>query len=386
MATSDNDAVKDAKNAPTKKKLTRQATKDSTMLEKELEEERKRNASLMIKLKKAKANKRIEKAMGDDSLVGLHSTMRENDSVTAQNSILMTSMSNLSFASLQVPECKPVEGEEDVDKKSYEQWRQLLEASMQLAGVVDEATKMNIFRIKAGHKLLDVLDGTVSSADSPDITTFPYSNATHRLGSFFNSRDYAFMQRQKLRSLIQQSGETDMKYVKRVIAVAKLCDYADANLAEQVADTIQTHAMNRKVREIGRKILRKGGSLSDLLEKVRAAEMEQLNEDMFAATHGTPRAEIAAVTHGQPRGQSPNQNTNALKYHFNTQPRYFGNFRSSRGGRGFDRREFTKNIVQCWRCLSKQHHPSQCHAMDKICHNCGQKGHLVRVCRLCRAQ
>ncbi|XP_062542435.1 uncharacterized protein LOC134210402 [Armigeres subalbatus] len=110
--------------------------------------------------------------------------------------------------------------------------------------------------------------------------------------------------------------------------------------------------------------------------------MEQLIEDMFAATHGTPRAEIAAVTHGQPRGQSPNQNTNALKYHFNTQPRYFGNFRGSRGGRGFGRREFTKNIVQCWRCLSKQHHPSQCHAMDKICHNCGQKGHLVRVCRM----
>lgn len=355
------------------------------MLAKELEEERKRNASLVLKLKKARANnKQAEKSLDERSFVRLHSTMREDCSDSAQNSVLMSSMSNLSFASLQVPECKPDDGEEEVDRKSYEQWKKMLEASMQLAGVVDETTKMNIFRIKAGHKLLDVLDGTVSSAESPDISHFPYSNAIHRLGAYFGSRDYTFMQRQKLRSLTQQSGEMDVKYVKRVIAVAKLCDYEDANVAEQVADTIQAHAMNRRVREIGRKILRKGGSLADLLEKVRAAEMEQLNEEVFAKNHGSAQAEVAAVAYGRPRSsQASSYGVNPTRYQSNMQPRYFGNTRGKRGGRGFGRREFTRNVpkrIECWRCLSKQHDESKCFAMNKICRNCERMGHYERAC------
>lgn len=351
----------------------------------ELEEERKRSASLLMKLKKAKSNNRLsERSTEEGSFVRLHSTMREDRSDSPQNSVLMSSMTNLSFASLQVPECKPVDGEEEIDRKSYEQWKQMLEASMQLAGVVDETTKMNIFRIKAGYKLLDVLDGTVSSAESPDISLFPYSNAIHRLGAFYGSRDYTFMQRQKLRSLTQQPGEMDVKYVKRVIAVAKLCDYDEANVAEQVADTIQAHAMNRRVREIGRKILRKGGSLADLLEKVRAAEMEQRNEEVFAKNHGSVQAEVAAVAYGQPSGsRASNYNVNPARYQSNTRPRYFGNTRGRRGGRGFGRQESTRNVtphVECWRCLSRLHLAKDCYLADSSCHLCRRKGHIARAC------
>lgn len=126
------------------RKATRSSAKDPNVLAQELEEERKRNASLLAKLKKAKtSNKLLEKSMNERSFVRLHSTMNNEHSADDNNSILMASMSNLSFASLQVPECKPIDGEDEIDCKSYEQWKHILEASMQLAGVVDEATKMN---------------------------------------------------------------------------------------------------------------------------------------------------------------------------------------------------------------------------------------------------
>nr|XP_029713712.1 uncharacterized protein LOC115257882 [Aedes albopictus] len=385
MASPDNGGVKDSKNAPQKKKMTRQTAKDPTVLLKELDEERKRNASLMIKLKKARANnKLLEQSMEDGSFVRMHSTMRDDSSQNGQHSMIMSSMSNLSFASLQVPECKPIEGEEEIDRKSYEQWKQTLEASMQLAGVTDETTKINIFRIKAGHKLLDVLESTVSNAESPDIVVNPYSNAVHRLSTFYGSRDYMFMQRQKLRSLAQKPGESDVKYVKRVISAAKLCDFGDANVAEQVADTIQCHALNRQVRDAGRKILRKRVTLVDLLEKVRAIEMENLNEEIFAKSHGPAQAKIAAVAYGEQRGsQSVNHRFGPSSYQQNQQPRFFGNGTGGRRGRGSSRREFIRSATsrtECWRCLSRQHQPSSCHAIEKVCRNCQKKGHIERAC------
>lgn len=90
------------------RKATRSSAKDPNVLAQELEEERKRNASLLAKLKKAKtSNKLLEKSMNERSF--------------DNNSVLMASMSNLSFASLQVPECKPIDGEDEIDRKSYEQ-------------------------------------------------------------------------------------------------------------------------------------------------------------------------------------------------------------------------------------------------------------------------
>lgn len=184
-----------------------------------------------------------------------NSTMR-----VADESSFLTSMS---FASLQVGECKPSEGEEEVDRKSFERWRSVLESGMDLAGITDEKMRASIFTIKAGVKLLVVLENS-SSTGAPDERLFPYSNMMHRLSKYFGSRDYTLTQRQKLRSMTQGTDESDLKYVRRVIMVAKLCAYNSEQLLETVVDVIQNHALNQKVREAGRKIARKGGSLQDL--------------------------------------------------------------------------------------------------------------------------
>lgn len=365
--------------------MTRAATRE-TELAKELEEERKLSSSLRSKLKKARSDKKErDKSFPDGSFVRLHSTMREDNSTNEQHSTLMASMSNLSFASLQVPECKPDDDEEDIDRKTYEKWKDLLQASMHLAGVSDEITKINIFKIKAGSKLMDILEGTASSSDAPDARTAPYSNAIHRLDAFFGSRDYLFMQRQKLRSLTQRANETDYKYVKRVVAVAKLCDFDESSLLEHVADAIQGHATNIKVRETARKFLRKGGQLGELLDEVKALEMDQMNEEIYKRNHqqALQQMEVAAVAGGKPRNEY--FNNNRLGNQRNDQ-RFGGNWKADRGrgGKRYVRQDHVKETksqqAKCWRCLSFKHPADACWAIKQSCYKCNRTGHAARAC------
>ncbi|XP_062541824.1 uncharacterized protein LOC134209812 [Armigeres subalbatus] len=236
----------------------------------ELKAERERNAVLTSKLKKMKARNRElinSKVSGPSPRYSRIQSTNTSDNQQTENESLSASMNNLSFATLNVPECKPLNDEDEIDKRSFETWRTLLEASMQLVGVTNERIKMSIFQIKAGPKLLDILENTSSSCSSASFDISPYSNAMDRLRDYFGSRDYTLLQRQKLRSLTQMIGESDVKYVKRVINLTKLCDYNESQTLENVADVIQSHALNLNVRELGRKVLRKGGTIPALLEK-----------------------------------------------------------------------------------------------------------------------
>lgn len=347
---------------------------------------KKRSASLSVKLKQTQTEKRrLERSisMGQSSFTQKHSTMTEDHFSKDNDSSLMSSMNNLSFASLNVSECKPVDGEEEIDKKSFVQWKELLEASMQLVEVTDEDTQMRIFKIKAGTKLLDVLYGTTTSSKDPNPDSEPYSNAMSRLQNYFGSRDYLLMQRQKLRSMYQEPAEADMKYVKRIIAAAKLCDFEDEQLLENVCHIIQSHATNSKIREIGRKVLRKGGTLVILLDKIRVQEVERINEEIYLKNHQVRQVEVAAVSYGQTvkeYGKPSNRFMNA------TDQRTPGTWQSFRGRGGFSRQGTMRNTNRtrgaCWRCTSRYHSATECFAMQKVCHNCNKKGHLERACQL----
>lgn len=284
-----------------------------------------------------------------------NSTMRAPD-----ESSIVTSMS---FASLQIGECKPSEGQDEVDKRTFEQWRDILEAAMTFAGITDEAAKASIFKMKAGVKLIDVLENT-PNVDTPDKTIAPYSNIMRRLRDYYGSRDYTLLQRQKLRAMVQESNESDLKYVKRLAAVAKLCAYSNEQLIETVTDVIQAHALNQKVREAGRKVARKGGSIQELLDKVRVAEIEKQAEDIFSKNHpSNASVEVNAVSAMSTRPRFGRGNGNAR-----------GRFPRTRGGgRSSDR-------PICWRCTSKFHRHYECYAIDKICRACQVKGHIERAC------
>lgn len=360
--------------------------------------EKQRNAYLIAKLKSTRnKNQRPAEWFEEPSDAGdsysadfirRSSTMRESFHPNGNDVSIFTSMS---FASLNISECKPIDGEDDIDKKSFEHWKDLLEASMQFAGVMDEYTKMSIFKIKAGSKLMETLDGTTSRDDDPDVSILPYSNVMCRLKRYFNSRDYVLLQRQKLKSMSQKEDESDLKYVRRVAAVAKLCDYSEDQMMENIADVVQSHALNQKVREAGRKIMRKGGKLTELLDKIRGYEIEHLNEQTFLKNHQNTNStykQVAAVEYEQrmhggsfrPQHSFVSKAVSRPYTVAYNQPRSVENFR----GRGTMRRGMNRSVgagqKPCWRCTGTFHRPYECHAINKVCRKCQRVGHIERAC------
>lgn len=301
----------------------------------------------------------------------------------------LSMLTSMSFASLQVSTCTPKEGEE-VDKKSFERWKEQLEAAMKFAGIFNENMKMNAFKMKAGYSLLDTLEATSPNDSSSDAQLFPYTNAMERLHKYYSSHDYVFLQRQKLRSMNQNDGESDLTYVKKIIDLAKLCNYKDNQLIETVVDVIQAHATNPRVRKTGIKVLRKRGSITDLLDKVRECEMEQMNDINFARTHQQnsqvqPSALVAAVSNSSYHNNGPRMGGfhrgNSL-YH----QKYWG-MQSGRGTSRLTPSRFSSNRPSggrrepCGRCTSNYHSSENCHAISKRCRNCHTVGHIERACR-----
>lgn len=364
-----------------------------------LEKEKKRNALLEAQLNTRNRQPNCfewieEPNVGDnfsEGFMGRNSTMRESRQETTRNANDVSILNSISFASLNITECRPIEGEDEIDRKSFERWRELLDASMEFAGVVDEFSKMSIFKIKAGSKLMEVLDNTSSQIDDPDVTVYPYSNVMSRLKKHFNSRDYVLLQRQKLRSMAQNKEESDLNYVKRVAAVAKLCDYATDQLMENVAAVVQAQALNIKVREAGRKVMRKGGTLSDFFDKIRGIEIEKLHEENFIRNHREIKRdnqEIAAVRYDHPSVpqlrqhpqfvSKPLRSSHTAAYN---QFRMTGSYRGRGGAQRGMNRISSSGRKPCWRCTGSFHGPQECHAINKVCRNCQRLGHIERACR-----
>nr|XP_029733155.1 uncharacterized protein LOC115269022 [Aedes albopictus] len=210
------------------------------------------------------------------------SAIRTERPATASESLMMASVTNLSMSTLNVPECKPSEGEFEVDKQAYLRWKEILDTSLNLISTTDERTKMGIFKIKAGAGLLEIFNGTVSEPSMPDEKTAPYSNAIARLDNYYGSRAYLLSQRSKMMNIIQSPDEENIPFVRRIGVAAKLCEYTYRNWTKQ-------------------------GSMKDLIDMVRDSEIEKLNEAEFQRKQiALQPAVVAAVSH---QGTSYTQHT-----------------------------------------------------------------------------
>lgn len=300
-----------------------------------------------------------------------HNTVVRAPQATSSDSLLLT-MTNMSLSSLNIPECVPATGETEISKRDYDHWKNVVNASMNLIQAVDESTKIDLFRIKAGPLLIELLDGIATQPGMPDRLEHPYSNAIARLDAHFGSRAYMLSQRNKLANMVQRSEESNIHYVKRVAAAAKLCTYKSDEEFEAISRTLTRGSTDSRVRTLAYRVLTDGGSLNELIDQVRIREVELENENDYQRLHQQRQATVAAVSrHPEDLGQ-----------------RRRGPVPPARGyatgrGRGVafrDAMRTQRSAQSCWRCLSTYHAAEACFHTDKVCRRCNRRGHIARAC------
>nr|XP_029729216.1 uncharacterized protein LOC115266783 [Aedes albopictus] len=320
-----------------------------------------------------------------------------------EGSRFLSSMNQLSVASINVPECKPAD-DGDIHRQTYELWKDLLIDSMNLAGIDDEHTMFTVFKVKAGIKLLEIFRNTKSQQDDPDVITRPFSNAMQRLKSYFGSGSDIMLMRRKLALMSQKVDETDLAYITRVGSMARLCGYDEGKEFEEIVATVAEHARHKEVRMTALKMLSKRGSFTDLVDKVREIESIRLNEEYVLRKRGrTDQASVAAVSipfHRQSGFQdryAPVQTQAATRNVSNRrQQRFMDRYQTRphpyqrgmqkpregwRAPRGVPYRS-GEAMPKCWRCESFSHSADDCGAKDKVCNFCGKLGHIRRACQV----
>lgn len=365
----------------------------SAVLADQLEQSRKENEELKaIMYARSNVREPLSPSMDFDAQNGLCSTRRTAPNVNltsrVEESRFLSSMNHLSLASINVPECTAPDGD-DIHRQTFEQWIDLLKDSLKLAGIDDETTMFTVFKVKAGPRLLGIFRNTKSSSEAPDPESQPFSNAMHRLRSYFGSGSDVMLMRRRLALTIQKPDETDLNFITRVGSIARLCEFDPDKEFEEVVAAVAEHAKSREVRTTALKMLSRKGSFTDLVDKVRELEAIRLNEEYVNQKFGMqPPALIAPV--------SSSFNSNASR-----QYRQSGGFRGNTTQRGIPSRRGTwraprgrqpytpgysagslrgQEGERCWRCYSVFHSADDCSAKEKLCNRCGEVGHFLRAC------
>lgn len=333
----------------------------------------------------------------------LSSTRNMVGTSSQEESRFLTSMNQLSVASVNVPECKPSDNE-DIHRIHFEQWKDLLIDSMKLAGIEDEQTMYTVFKVKAGIRLLEIFRNTKSQNDDPDPVTMPFSNAMHRLKSYFGSGSDIMLMRRKLALMAQNSNETDLAFITRVGSTARLCGFDGDKEFEEIVATVAEHARNKDVRTTALKMLSRKGSFTDLVDKVREIEAIRLNEEFVRQKKGIPdAATVAAVSAPYHRNMNRQQRfpdrysvREGPYRRVNSVPRQGWRAPRGRHPRGSDtpRGHYSRgsdtsrssSFEKCWRCNTVYHSADDCDCKDKVCNYCGEIGHIRRACTLLSGQ
>lgn len=80
------------------------------------------------------------------------STRHMASTSSLEESKFLSSMNQLSVASINVPECKASDGDE-IHRHTYEIWKDLLVDSLKLAGIEDEPTMFTVFKVNINYLL-----------------------------------------------------------------------------------------------------------------------------------------------------------------------------------------------------------------------------------------
>nr|XP_029717732.1 uncharacterized protein LOC109409203 [Aedes albopictus] len=275
----------------------------------DLEIERSRSSALAEQLKQVQegncSSKDSVDSMATGSAAGQNfyagagpsSTRRAEQLSALEGTRFVSSINQLLVSSVNIPECKAPEGEE-LQRHSFEMWKEMLQDSMSLAGDQDEKIKYTVFKLKAGPKLLDIFRNTKSDQGAPNAEELPYSNAMHRLKAYFGSGSDVMLQRRKLALMTQLEGETDLNFISRVGTTARHCDFGEEKEFDEIVATVAGHARSKEVRVTALQMLNSGGTLTDLIDKIRHIEAVRINEEYYEQKHGKQEPVVIAQNVG----------------------------------------------------------------------------------------
>lgn len=303
-----------------------------------------------------------------------------------EESRFLSSMNQLSVASINVPECKAA-NDEQIHRHTFELWKDLLVDSMKLAGIEEESVMYTIFKVKAGPRLLEIFRNTKSDADAPDAVLEPFSNAMHRLKTYFGSGSDVMLMRRRLTMMIQKDEESDLNFILRVGSTARLCEYDQNKEFDEIISTVAEHATRRDVRTAALKMLNRKCNFTDLVDKVRELEAIRLNEEYVMLKRGKQSDKTSAALVAPLRLTTNWEATRFTRGNVNNRG-YSGrraNWRPSRGRQSFTEgrvqpKTFHQNGERCWRCYSVYHSADACRVKSKTCNRCGIVGHIQRAC------
>lgn len=377
--------------------LARQLVEERQMrnqLANELEQSRRENEELRAGLSAQDTGSNTDNPNLDFDAPARFSSTRQMASIpggyrSLEDSRFLCSMNQLSVASINVPECKAVDNDQ-IHRQTFEQWKDLLVDSMKLAGIEEESTMYTVFKVKAGPSLLEIFRNTQSQADAPDEKAAPFSNAMHRLKTYFGSGSDIMLMRRRLALMTQKHDESDLNFIIRVGSLARLCEYDSEKEFEEIVATVAERARNRDVRMASLKMLSRKGNFTDLIDKVRELEAIRLNEEYVMQKQGKqleqPDHALVAPVMAPIR---PTQNWEPIRFARgsmnNRGYRGRGSWRTPRGRHPFLRapyhhQPFSQSGERCWRCNSFSHSANSCNARDRTCNKCGVVGHILRAC------
>ena len=191
--------------------------------------------------------------------------------------------------------------------------------------------------------------GLIHSLATPNKpTAVPYQELVDLVQTHYNPRPSLIVQRFKFNSRTQQPGESVASYVAELRKLSEHCGYGQS-LDEMLRDRLVCGMAEVRTQQ---RLLAEVDLTFEKAMKIAQA-MELAERDAKALRHpGTHPVESVHKVHG---GTACSQSST-------------------------DRKPSSAGRKPCYRC-GAQHDPALCCFREVVCHACGKKGHIKKVCR-----
>lgn len=253
-------------------------------------------------------------------------------------------------------------------KHAWEEWRETFELVLESKRVEAQREKFVLLMTRGGKDIRDIhknqapCDEEVTELLPPRLVIPVYDNAIARLDKYFGGKISTRMELERFRGLKQEAEEDFAKFLLRLRAQAKRCDFG-TRTDEEVFHQATRGAADEKVRD---KRIETSMTLDQLSQYAIGREILNEQKKSHQSSYTTSaEAPVMSIGGGKLR---PAKRTELKK----------------ESGTGWKKRTgYDHGKAECMNCGSWSHKSGAdgCRAAKLKCFNCGKTGHLAVKCR-----